>query len=175
MASVADVKALVRRASGKGVSQEDDHARIENSRMHQQDPLMAKNDDAPLTDAVIRENSNWATPGDTRGLSFVQSNMGDRLQDYANSHLSEGEPPGRIPHFWNDRALGKTGRSIHGPVGDNFLTLDVTGTGHGGEGDARYLQHQQVPRGVTIARAFARTVDDSANIPAVYVSDPTRR
>jgi hypothetical protein len=176
MATIAELKALIRRPRGKGVNETDDKQRNEYSRTQQQEPLYTTGNDGPITDAVVRSNTALATPDDTRGLSFVGSVFGDRLQDYANSHLSEGEAPGRIPHFWNDRRSGKVGRGITGnSVGDNSLTLDATGTGPGGIGDARYIQHQQIPRGSVIARAFARTVDDSANIPGVYVSDPGRR
>ena len=174
--SIARVKELVRRKRGSGVDYADDAQRREYSRTHTQTLGPNTDDDPPLSDKATRANTNLSTPDDSRGLAYASQVNGRRRQDAANSHLSEGEAPGRIPHFWNDRRSGKVGRGITGnEAGDNSLTLDVTGIGHGGLGDARFIPHLVVPRGMVQARAHLRTVDDSATVPAVYVSDPTRR
>ena len=169
------VKELVRRKRGPGVSTGHDRDRQEHSRTYTT-TLVARDDDPPITDGVQRGNTAYRTPDDTRQQTIIDTVNGHRLQDFANSGLSEGEAPGRIPHFWNDRRQGKVGRTATGnPVGDNFLTLGLSGQRAGGEGDAAFLRHQQIPRGVVVARGFARTIDDAAIVPAVYVSDPTRR
>lgn len=173
MTSVAEVKQLIRRKRGPGVSTGDDQKRQNYSRNSTQ-TIVAKNDDTELGPAIGREGNNWPTPDSNVPLIGLVN--GDRLQDFANTHLNEGEAPGRIPRFWNNRDSAKLGRSIDGnPSGDQGLALDITGQEDGGIGDAKYIQHLPVPRGTVIARAYARTVDDSANIPAVFVSDPARR
>lgn len=175
MTSVAEVKDLIRRRKGTGVSQGDDGKRLNYNRNSSQ-TVTAQDDEPPISDGTIRGNYNLATPDDTRGLSYASEVNGQRLQDVYSGGLHTGEAPGRIPHFWNDRRSGKLGRGVTGnPVGDDSLTLDITGTPGGGLGDALFIPHQVVPRGMVMARAHLRTIDDGATVPAVYVSDPTRR
>lgn len=174
--SIGRIKEIIRRPRGSGVDYADDSQRREYSRTHTQTLGPNRDDDPPLSNDVTMGNTALATPDDTRGLAYASQVNGQRLQDYANTHISEGEAPGRIPWFWNDRRYGKVGRGITGnEAGDNSLTLDVTGIGHGGLGDAKFIPHQVVPRGMATVRAHTRTIDDSATVPAVYVSDPTRR
>lgn len=147
----------------------------ETSRNSRQTIVSRGQRDTELGDPNGRQGNDWPSP-DVRGGWVIDEVNGQRLQDYANSHLSEQEAPGRIPRLWNDRRLGKVGRGITGnPVGDNSLTLEITGVSAGGEGDGKFMLHQVVPRGLTTARAHARTIDDAVSIPAVYVGDPTRR
>lgn len=124
--------------------------------------------DAELGDAIGRQGNDWRAPS-TDPVNQINLVNGDRYQDFANTHLSEGEAPGRIPRQWKDlvraRARGTTGT----PSG---LISDVPQTG---QEDQMYIQHTQIPRGSTLARAFSRTVDDAAAIPGVYISDPSRR
>jgi hypothetical protein len=175
MDSVARIKQLVRRAKGPGTSIGDDKRRQSYSRNSSQIIGPSDRPDTQLGLPIGREGNNWPYPDSTMIPEF-NTDPGHRVQDFANSHLSEGPNPGRIPRFWNNRDSGKLGRNITGNrVGDQGLALDATGQANGGIGDAKYVQHIQIPRGQIIARAFARTVDDAANIPAVYVSDPTRR
>lgn len=174
MSSLTETFKAVRRRASTGLASDDKRRQNNFSRQSTQ-TLIQRGDEEPLSDEVTRGNTAYRTPDDTRGAYIIDTVNGDRLQDFANSHLSEGPAPGRIPRFWNDRRSGRVGRSNNNPVGDNFLTLEITGIASGGAGDGKFLAHQKVPRGTALARAAARTVDDSAQIPAVYVSDPTRR
>jgi hypothetical protein len=125
-----------------------------------------------------RTGNDWEYPDWPRGYFVENQDPGDRLQDIANTHLSEGPNPGRIPRPWNSRIHGILGRGITGQpynLADAGFTLGVTGNAAGGTGDAKYVPHTPTPRNMTLSRAYARTVDDAAPIPAVYVSDPTRR
>lgn len=173
-----DAAALVRsilhrkRGSGEGSATK----QLDQSRNSVQTIASTGHEDSELGLPIGRQNHSWPTPDDTRGAWFNNYDPGHRLQDFANSHLSEGPNPGRIPHFWNNRNSGKIGRNITGnPSGDQGLALEITGVPSGGVGDGAFILHNQIPRGVVVARAFQRTVDDAANIPGVYVSDPTRR
>lgn len=165
------------RSPGGAVDQANAKKALDFSRNSTQEVANTGQPDTELGLPIGRERWDWPPyPDDTRGLAVNNHDPGKRLQDFANSHLSEGPNPGRIPHFWNDRRLGKVGREITGnPIGDNFLTLGVSGTPDVGAGDAKFIMHTQIPRGSVVARAYARTVDDAAPIPAVYVTDPTRR
>lgn len=125
---------------------------------------------------VVEVGGNDHPTPDLPRPHVVGQTNGQRRQAIADSHLSEGATPGRIPRQWNERTGGKLGRGITGNrSGDDSFTLGETGVPAAGVGDAKYMQHVQIPRGQTVARAFARTVDDSAFVPGVYVSDPTRR
>ena len=133
-------------------------------------------DETELGDANGRTGNDYMYPDLPRGRFDINTVNGDRLQDFANSHLSEGEAPGRIPRGWNNRSIGKTGRNISGnPSGDNFLADTISGDQYGGIGDMVWVPHTPTPRNTTIARPYLRTIDDSASIPGVYVADATRR
>lgn len=175
-----DVAALTRRVVRRrsnplGENSTDAANSQKTSRNSRQTIVSTGQPDTQLGKAIGRQGNDWPTP-DTRGGYIIDTVNGDRLQDFANTHLSEGEAPGRIPRMWNDRRNGKTGRGITGnPTGDNFLTLEITGVESGGAGDGKFMLHQVVPRGMTVARGHVRTIDDAATVPAVYVSDGTRR
>lgn len=125
-----------------------------------------------------RTGNDWMYPDRPRGYFQNNTDPGDRLQDFANTHLSEGPNPGRIPRPWNNRNKGKLGRDLTGnPAGG--IGFESTSSGQsgasGGIGDMMYVPHTPIPRGSIVARAYRRTVDDAAQVPAVYVADPTRR
>lgn len=127
-----------------------------------------------------RNGNDQPMPNGVRGRFDVGQINGDRLQQFANTHLSEGPAMGRIPRGWNDRAYGVLGRDISGnPDGDDsFASVAASGpsnTGTGGIGDMKFVPHTPTPRNVGIARTYLRTVDDAAQIPGVFLSDPTRR
>jgi hypothetical protein len=123
-----------------------------------------------------RQGNDWLYPDAPRGMFVINQDPGDRLQDIANSHLSEGPNPGRIPRGWNFRTNGKLGRSVSGnPDGDIGFTDTLSGQPTGGIADMKYIMHVQIPRGTMMARTYARTIDDAATVPAIYVSDGTRR
>ncbi len=170
--SVARINRILRQRLGSGVDVTQAKKALATSRNSTDTVQEITRSDTQLGLPIGRQGNDWPTP-DNEAILF-NTDPGKRQQDFANTHLSEGPNPGRVPRFWNDRRLGKVGRHITGtPSGDNYLTL---GSGPaGGLGDDRYIQHVQVPRGSMVARAFARTVDDAANVPAVYVGDPTRR
>lgn len=172
--SVAEVLRIVRRRAGSGHDgQPNNGIRMSGTRTQ---TLTNIEQDTQLGDPIGRQGNDYLYPDLPRGATVINQDPGDRLQDFANTHLSEGPNPGRIPRFWNDRRSGKVGRGITGdPAGDNFLALAVTGQSDNGMADAKFIMHVQIPRGSTMARAYARTVDDAANIPGVYVSDPGRR
>jgi hypothetical protein len=175
-AGVSRIKALIRRDPGSGQSVADEKTRGDYSRMGTKTLENRIHPDTQLGLAEGRMGNDYPYPDNPRGGFILENDPGDRYQSIANSGLSEGPNPGRIPRGWQDRRLGKTGRDLSGtPNGGNFFDLGITGNPDGGVGDAKYIQHVQVPRGSVIARAYARTVDDAANVPAVYVSDPTRR
>ena len=176
MDSVARVLAVIRKPRGPGSQPHEDKLRMSGTSTYTLTEVDMKPADGPLGGTIGREGNDHPTPDDPRGAFVVGTANGDRLQDIANTHLSEGPTPGRIARQWNARYGANVGRGISGdPTGDNFFTLGITGDPSGGIGDGRYIQHIQIPRGQVVARAFARSVDDSANIPAVYVTDPTRR
>lgn len=122
-----------------------------------------------------RTGNDYTYPDWPRGRFDVGLQRGDRLQDFANTHMSEGDAPGRIPRQWNDRIHGKVGRGLTGEVsGETSEPITITGNAAGGTGDMKYVPHTPIPRGTIISRPYLRTVDDSAAIPAIYVGDPTR-
>jgi hypothetical protein len=123
-----------------------------------------------------RQGNDWLYPDFPRGMFVINQDPGDRLQDFANTHLGEGPNPGRIPRPWNFRTNGKIGSGITGnPDGEIGFQLTLTGNAAGGTADAKYIQHIQIPRGSMMARTYSRTIDDAASIPAIYVADGTRR
>ncbi len=128
-------------------------------------------DDGPLGPANGREGNDHPTPDyQTFELGRVE---GDRLQDFANSHLSEGPAPGRIPRRWTSLVRAVLGKHVTGePNGDTGV---IVANQSGGAEDGLYIPHIQIPRGSIIARAYSRTVDDAAPIPGIFVADPTRR
>jgi hypothetical protein len=105
---------------------------------------------------------------------FILEADHERYQDIANSHLSEGPTPGRIPRPYNDRTAGKIG-SPNTPEGRNTFLLGLSGVSAGGQGDAMYIQHTSVIRPAGKASGSLRTIDDGAQVPGVYLADPTRR
>lgn len=122
-----------------------------------------------------RTGNDWPYPDNPRGRADVSEVNGDRLQDQTARHLHEGEAPGRIPHFWNNRTSGKVGRGITGnPSGDDTPYITVSGEVGGGTGDMMYVPHTPTPRGVGVSRPYLRTVDDAVTIPGVFIADPTR-
>lgn len=132
--------------------------------------------DGELGDPNGRTGNNWPYP-DTYQYYEVGQISGDRLQDFANTHLSENpESVGRIPRQWDNRVQGKVGRDITGnPSGDTSPPITIAGSAAGGIGDMQYVPHTPTPRNMTVARPYLRTIDDSANIPGVFVADATRR
>jgi hypothetical protein len=115
--------------------------------------------------------NDFVTPTPER---FILGGDRERLQDIANSHLSEGPTPGRIPRPYNDRMLGKIGRG-NTPAGRTTLLLGLSGVSAGGLGDAKYIPHTSVIRPAGKAAGSLRTIDDGAQVPGVYLADPTRR
>src|ERR1035437_6369397 len=121
--------------------------------------------------ATGRMGNDFVTPTPER---FILEADKERYQDIANSHLSEGPTPGRIPRPYNDRMLGKIGRG-NTPAGHTTLLLGLSGVSAGGQGDAMYIQHTSVIRPAGKAAGSLRTIDDGAQVPGVYLADPTRR
>lgn len=115
--------------------------------------------------------NDFVTPTPER---FVIEADKERYQDIANSHLSEGPTPGRIPYAFNDRMAGKVGK-FNAPAGITSLLLNISGVSAGGEGDAMYIPHTSILRPGGKASGSLRTIDDGAQIPGVYLADPTRR
>jgi len=139
---------------------------------------LSDNPDGPLddTDPQGRTGNEWLYPDAPRGMFVINQDPGDRLQQIANSTLSEGPNPGRVPRPWNFRTNGKIGSGIAGnPSGEVGFQMNLTGNDAGGTGDAKYIPHIQIPRGSMMARTYSRTIDDAASIPAIYVADGTRR
>jgi hypothetical protein len=150
--------------------------RLSGTSPNQEYSIDKKPKDGQLGDANGRQGNDYYYPDHPRGAFRVGTTNGDRLQDFANTHLSEGPVVGRIPRQWNDRKSGKTGRGISGnPGGDNFFADTTSGESGGGIADMQYVPHTPTPRGITIARPYMRTIDDGASIPGVYVADATRR
>lgn len=138
--------------------------------------VQARPNDGELGTPNGRTGNDWIYPDLPHGRFDVGTVNGDRLQNLANTHLSEGPNPGRIPRGWNNRMHGKVGRNVSGnPSGDDFFINTISGEQSGGIGDQMYVPHTPTPRGVGIARAYMRTVDDGAFVPGVYISEPTRR
>ena len=120
-----------------------------------------------------RMGNDWLAPDLPRGRFDVSEVNGDRLQDFANTHLSEGEAPGRIPRGWNSRNKGKTGDGISGnPDGSIGSYITTTGDPNGGIAGQMYVPHTPTPRSITTARTYQRTVDDAANVPGVFIGNP---
>jgi hypothetical protein len=115
--------------------------------------------------------NDFVTPTPER---FILEADKERYQDIANSHLSEGPTPGRIPRPYNDRMAGKIGRN-NAPAGVTSLLLNISGVSAGGLGDGVYIPHTSVLRPAGRASGSLRTIDDGAQIPGVYLADPTRR
>lgn len=115
--------------------------------------------------------NDYVTPTPER---FVEGQDRERYQDIANSHLSEGPTPGRIPRPYNDRMMGKIGKG-NTPNGNTSLLLSISGVSAGGQGDAMYIPHTSVLRPAGKSVGSLRTIDDGAQIPGVYLADPTRR
>lgn len=122
-----------------------------------------------------RTGNDWTYPDSPRGRFDVNTVSGDRLQDQTGRLLHVGEAPGRIPRGWNSRVTGKVGSGITGTEsGEVTPSITVTGESGGGLGEMMYIPHTPTPRGVGIARAYHRTIDDAAFIPGVYVTNPAR-
>lgn len=128
--------------------------------------------DGQLGSPIGRQGNDWEYP-DTNG-AFNQQANGDRLQDFANTHLHEGPPPGKIPHLFNMRVHGKTGGVTGTPTGEIGSLITVTGQSAGGIGDMAHIPHIQIVRGRGIAKPYLRTVDDAANVPGIFIADPNR-
>src|ERR1035437_1407263 len=65
---------------------------------------LTKSDSLQEQDPHGWEGNDWKTPGPE--IWEINADPGDRLQDIANSHLSEGPTPGRIPRPFQARAAG---------------------------------------------------------------------
>lgn len=179
MSSVRETLKIVRRRSSASDDEHDSKAsngvRLSGTNPR---PIFARQPDESLGNTIYRDyDQGWQYPDLPRGLFYENQDPGDRLQDIANSHLSEGPNPGRIPRPWNNRIHGKLGRGITGNDyygGDNGFTA-IKGTPSGAAGDGKYVPHTPTPRNTYQVKPYTRTVDDSAAIPGVYVADATRR
>jgi hypothetical protein len=116
-----------------------------------------------------RTGNEWTYPDLPRGHFVVETVNGRRLQEQANSHLSEGQGPGKIPYLFFNRYHAKV-RGVNG--NQNGLVHNIPG--HGYEGRA-YIPHTPIPRRGIMARGFRRTVNDAAYVPGIYIADATRR
>lgn len=173
-----NINAIVRRKDGGGQSDEKTRLPIRMSGTNPDTEVAIDKSGSsdPMDNPPIGlEGNDYSYPDFPRGYFQLGTVNGDRLQDVANTHLSEQpEVPGRIPRGWNNRIAGKIGRG-HDESGATNEPITVTGDSAGGTGDMVYIPHLFVPRGSVVARAYMRTVDDAAAIPAVYVSDAARR
>jgi hypothetical protein len=123
-----------------------------------------------------RTGNDWFYPDNPRGVGLIDTVNGQRNQDMTSRHLHEGQAPGRIPRMWQNRNSGKLGRQVTGnPAGSIGWEMVITGNAAGGTGDQMYVPHTPLPRNSIVARPFKRTVDDAINIPAIFVSDGSRR
>ena len=138
-----------------------------NRSIHKSDSLTEQNADGLMgNDYTYPIHNDWV----------VSESNGARLQDIANSHLSEGPAPGRIPYAYSNKWMAKLGRGIEGnPGGDVGFLLNISGERAGGLGDAQFIPHVSIQRPAGMARAAYRTIDDGAMIPGVFVADATRR
>jgi hypothetical protein len=124
-------------------------------------------------DAIGRMGNDYPAPSTPE--TFELGADWKRYQDFANSHLNEGPTPGRIPRPFQARASGKLGDEISGtPAGTIGFKLGISGNDAGGIGSAMYIPHTNVIRGAGHVSGALRTIDDGAQVPGVYVADPTR-
>lgn len=171
---MGDVNSILHRRRGSGGHED---AKFEPIRLSgtttQQEAAYEKSpNDAELGDAIGRQGNEHKTPD--ADFFLINEVQGNRYQDIANTHLSEGPKPGRIPRRWTNLVKGVLGKHITGTVDGDSGVYKASQLAGGAE-DGAYLQHISIPRNSVIARAYSRTVDDAAPIPAVYVGDPTRR
>jgi len=117
-----------------------------------------------------RTGNDWITPTAER---FVNEADHERYQDIANSYLSEGPTPGRIPYAFNDRNNGRVNGAT--PVGAIGLLCNISGVAAGGLGDCSYIPHTSILRPAGKSVGSLRTIDDGAQVPGIFVADPTRR
>jgi hypothetical protein len=137
------------------------------------DPIR-KSDAAQDANPNGRTGNNWPTP--TADHFAIEADPGARRQDIANTHLSDGITPGRIPYIFNIRNGARLGKGMSGnPSGTQGLLLGITGERSGGMGDASYIPHTSVLRPAGKSVGSLRTIDDGAQVPGVYLADPTRR
>jgi hypothetical protein len=137
-----------------------------NSKLHKSDSLTEQADTGLM-------GNDHPTPTTER---FVVGADPKRFADIANSHLNDGPTPGRISRPYNDRNIGKLGNGMSGQlVGEVGLLLNISGVDAGGLGDAMYIRHTSVLRPAGKSVGSLRTIDDGAQIPGVYLADPTRR
>lgn len=118
-----------------------------------------------------RQGNDFRTP--TPEITQIEQG-GARRQDVARTYLGDGIIPGRIPHFFNDRCLGKVGKE-NSPAGIASLLLNISGNSAGGLGDAMYIPHTSILRPSGKAAGSLRTINDGAQVPGVFLADPTRR
>lgn len=118
-----------------------------------------------------RQGNDFRTP--TPEITQIEQG-GARRQDVARTYLGDGILPGRIPHFFNERCFGKVGKE-NTPAGITSLLLNISGDSAGGLGDAQYIPHTSVLRPSGKASGSLRTINDGAQIPGVFIADPTRR
>lgn len=163
---MGNINNIVRRSDGTSTNEHmESRVNLGGSDPHTLSSYEKNPDDAELGVANGREGNDYAYPDASTFL--INPAKGKRYQDFANSHLSEGEEPGRIPRDFTNKIAGVVDGHEASVVKANQLS--------GGDSDQAYIQHINVPRGSTLARAYSRTVDDSAPIPAIFISDPTRR
>lgn len=173
---MSNILRVVRRKSHNEPADDKKAVRLSGSSLNTGINIDRSNGEIDADNPVGRTGNDWTYPDLPRGAYIVDPNVDNRYQDMTSRHLHEGPLPGRIPFMFNARTHGKLGRAVTGnPSGDIGFTVDVTGESSGGVGDLKYVPHTPIPRGSIMARAFMRTVDDAAFVPAIYVADPTRR
>lgn len=170
---MGNINSLVRRKNSSGEEDEKQQLpiRMSGTKPNQEYSIDKNPADGPAGPPIGRQGNDHKTP-DVDYFLIEQVN-GDRLQDFANTHLSEGPKPGRLPRRWTDLIRGKLGDAVTGQADGTTGVIKANQTG--GAQDQKYIPHIGIPRGSVIARAYLRSVDDAAPIPAVYVGDPSRR
>lgn len=134
-----------------------------------------KSDSPPEQDPNGREGNEYPAPSTPEGWA-LGADPGKRYQDIATSHMGEGPTPGRIPRPYQDRNMGKLGDNITGePDGTTGFQLGISGNDAGGIGSAMYIPHTSIVRTGGKASSSMRSIDDGAQVPGVFVADPTRK
>lgn len=166
------VLSLIHRRSGSGKEQKKGTGiRLSGTT---ENTLTNNRPDEQLGPVNGREGNDHLYPDNPRGLGVVHRGY-QRDQSIANSHLNEGPPPGVIPYMYNKRIGGTVGKSMEGnPDGIDSPWLPGASRA-GGKGDLMFIPHTSLVRPAGKAKVMHRTIDDAAQIPAIYVADPTRR
>ncbi len=124
----------------------------------------------PQDNPIRFEGNNWLVPDAPRGYHILQVSNGLRRQAEANTHLSEGPAPGKIPHPFKNLYHGKSGSGIDGNPNGVIANVPQFGLE-----DRAFIPHTPIPRAGMMVRGFRKTYNDSAYVPAIYVADATRR